>query len=286
MRRTRRAAPIMTSDRVPVAIIGGGFSGTIVAAQLARRGIASALIDGSARAGKAVAYSTTEPAHLLNVRAEGMSAWAGEPGHFARRFEAEGGNARGFAQRRFFARYLGEMLAEAVASGCAELAEKTAVSAARGDAGWKVGFDDGSSVDAEELVLTVGNQEPEGLRAFAGVGRRFVRNPWGGDARAAVDELAATGGAALIVGTGLTMVDLVLSLNAAGHQGRIVALSRRGLIPRAHADFDPATVDRSELPSGLRAMFRWLRRRSAEVGWRAAVDSLRPYSHSLWQGMT
>src|SRR5689334_25025588 len=97
-----------------VAIVGGGFSGTILAAQLARRGIESILIEGSGRAGKGVAYSTTEPAHLLNVRAEGMSALAGDPGHFARRFEAEGGEPRGFAQRRLFGRYLGELLDEAV----------------------------------------------------------------------------------------------------------------------------------------------------------------------------
>src|SRR6476661_1674133 len=101
----------MTSDRVvPVAIIGGGFSGTILAAQLARRGIGSVLIDGSDRMGRGVAYSTTEAVHLLNVRAEGMSAIAGEPDHFARRFSAEGGEPRGFAQRRFFARYLGDVL--------------------------------------------------------------------------------------------------------------------------------------------------------------------------------
>src|SRR3954449_2026512 len=79
MPRTRRAGPIMKSDRVPVAIIGGGFSGTIIAAQLARRGIASRLIEGGGRLGRGVAYSTTEAAHLLNVRAEAMSAWAGQP---------------------------------------------------------------------------------------------------------------------------------------------------------------------------------------------------------------
>ena len=236
--------------------------------------------------GRGVAYSTTEAAHLLNVRAEGMSAWAGEPGHFAKRFEAEGGHARGFAQRRFFATYLAELLSKAVTSGCTELAEATAVKAARGGDGWKIRFDDGSAVNADVLVLAVGNQEPEGLAAFSGVGRRFVGNPWGEVARAAVNELAASGGAALIVGTGLTMVDLVLSLEAAGHGGRIVALSRRGLSPRAHADFEAAPVDSDALPRGLRAMFRWLRRRGAEVGWRAAVDSLRPYSHALWQGLT
>ena len=235
--------------------------------------------------GKGVAYSTREAAHLLNVRAEGMSAIAGDPGHFVRRFEAEGGSSRGFAQRRFFATYLAELLDQAVAGG-AEPVQATAVSAARTGDAWTIGFDDGSSVEAEALVLAVGNQEPEALRAFNGVGSGFVRNPWGADARGAVSSLVETGGSALIVGTGLTMVDLVLSLDAAGHRGRIVALSRRGLIPRAHADFDPAPVEKDELPQGLREMFRWLRRRSAEVGWRAAVDSLRPHSHPLWQSLS
>src|SRR6266567_3529586 len=116
-RRTRRIGPIMKSDRqAPVAIVGGGFSGTILAAQLARRGIGSVLIDGSGRMGRGVAYSTTEPAHLLNVRAEGMSAWSRDPGHFASRFESEGGEPRGFAERRLFGRYLGDILNEAVAS--------------------------------------------------------------------------------------------------------------------------------------------------------------------------
>jgi len=244
------------------------------------------LIDGSGRMGRGVAYSTTEAAHLLNVRAEGMSAMAGDPSHFADRFAEEGGSPRGFAQRRFFATYLGEILSKAVASGLVDLAEATAVSATRDGEQWTVSFNDGSFASADVLVLAVGNQEPEGLGAFAGVGRRFVGNPWGDAARAAVKDLAATGRAALIVGTGLTMVDLVLSLDASGYAGRIVALSRRGLSPRAHADFEPVPIESDALPRGLRQMFRWLRRRSAEVGWRAAIDSLRPHSHALWQSFT
>lgn len=275
----------MRSDRIPVAIIGGGFSGTILAAQLARRGIASVLIDGSGRMGHGVAYSTIEPAHLLNVRAEGMSAWAGEPDHFARRFEGEGGDKRGFAERRQFARYLADVLDEAAGNGC-EPIEATAVKATPGDGGWRVELGNGATIDAEALALAVGNQEPESLSAFTGAGRRFIRNPWGAEAAAAVEELAATGGSALLVGTGLTMVDVVLSLDAVGHRGRIVALSRRGQIPRSHADFDPAPVERDEVPHGsLRALWRWLRKRGAEVGWRAAVDSLRPHSQALWQSL-
>jgi uncharacterized NAD(P)/FAD-binding protein YdhS len=253
---------------------------------LARRGISSALIDGSGRAGRGVAYSTSEEAHLLNVRAEGMSAWAGEPDHFAEAFESEGGDRRGFAQRRFFARYLRGILDDAVASGCAHVVEATAVSGNRDAEGWRIGFDDGSSIDARALVLAIGNQEPETLGAFANVGGRFIRNPWGPESRAAVEDLAKDGGDALLVGTGLTMVDLVLSLDSAGFQGRILALSRRGLAPRAHADFEHAPIHERDVPRGsVLGLWRWLRRRSAEVGWRAAVDSLRPHSHALWQSL-
>ncbi len=276
----------MKSDRVPVAIIGGGFSGTITAAQLARRGIGSALIDGSGRIGRGVAYSTREPVHLLNVRAEGMSAWSGEPGHFAERFESEGGDPRGFAERRLFARYLEDILNEALASDRTEVVEAFATTARRQDGGWRIELADGSSIAAAALVLAIGNQDPEPLGALTAAGERYIANPWGADARAAVEELVATGGTALLVGTGLTMVDLALSLDAAGYRGRAVALSRRGQVPRSHADFEPAPVEFGEVPAGtLGGLWRWLRRRSAEVGWRAAVDSLRPHSHPLWQSL-
>ena len=276
----------MRSDRVPVAIIGGGFSGTILAAQLARRGVAAALIDGSGRVGRGVAYSTREPAHLLNVRAEGMSAWSGEPGHFAARFESEGGDPRGFAERRLFARYLKDILDEAIASEKTQVVEAFATRARRKDGQWWIELADGRAIEADALALAIGNQDPEPLGALAAAGDRYIANPWGAAAQAAVRDLVASDGSALLVGTGLTMIDLALSLDAAGYRGRAIALSRRGQVPRSHADFDPAPVEYDEIPSGkLRGLWRWLRRRSAEVGWRAAVDSLRPHSHALWQSL-
>jgi len=213
-----------------------------------------------------------------------MSAIAGEPDHFARVYEAHGGNRHGFAQRRLFARYLRGILDEAAAKGCIEIIQATAISGARASGGWRVDFDDGSSIEAQALVVAAGNQEPASLNAFNPVGDRFIRNPWGEQARTAVRDLAASDETALIVGTGLTMVDLVLSLDAAGHRGKIVALSRRGLAPRSHADAAPAAVELRDVPLGsVRGLLRWLRRRSAEVGWRSAVDSLRPHSHAVWQ---
>jgi len=215
-----------------------------------------------------------------------MSALADDPDHFVRRFEAEGGNRRGFAERRLFGRYLREMLSDATDKGCASIEQSTAVSARRDGGTWHVELDDGRTVSAAALALAIGNQDPEPLRALAGAGDRFVNNPWAEDSRNAVDDLVENDGSALLIGTGLTMVDLVLSLGAAGYQGRIVALSRRGQIPRAHADFEPAPVGLEDVPQGhVGKLWRWLRERSAQVGWRAAVDSLRPHSHALWQSL-
>jgi len=215
-----------------------------------------------------------------------MSALADDPDHFVRRFEAEGGNRKGFAERRLFGRYLREMLSDATDKGCASIEQSTAVSARRDGGTWHVELDDGRTVSAAALALAIGNQDPEPLRALAGAGDRFVNNPWAEDSRNAVDDLVENDGSALLVGTGLTMVDLVLSLGAAGYQGRIVALSRRGQIPRAHADFEPAPVGLEDVPQGhVGKLWRWLRERSAQVGWRAAVDSLRPHSHALWQSL-
>ena len=261
-----------------VVIVGGGFSGTMAAVQLARRGLSSILVDGSGRAGKGVAYSTGEAVHLLNVPAAKMSAWPDAPDDFA---EAVG-DPTAFAERRFFGKYLGGILDEAKASGKVEVRGASAIGFDNGT----VRFDDGSAVTAKALVLANGNQPPEPLRFAEGVrGDLFINNPWTDEARAAVTRAAESGGDVLIIGTGLTMVDAVLSLAAAGHRGRIVALSRRGQIPRGHAPYDPAEVALGDVPKGLMAMWRWLRKKSGEVGFRAAVDALRPHSQALWQGL-
>ncbi len=275
----------MKSDwQRPVAIIGGGFSGTMVAALLARRGLQAALIEGGGRAGLGTAYSTCEAAHLLNVRAGNMSAWPHDPNHFVQFLE--GHEPADFIERRLFGRYLQSVLDEAVSSAMATVAEQCAVGAHCDDGGWTVEMANGDRIVASALVLAIGNQPPEPL-GIATRSSRILNNPGNDETRSAVASAAANGGDVLIIGTGLTMVDMVLSLDEAGHRGQMVALSRRGLVPRAHADISDAEFAAGEIPqASVTALWRWLRRRSAEIGWRSAVDGLRPHSHALWQGLS
>ena len=264
-------------------IVGGGFSGTMTAAELARRGVRSLLIEGGGRAGRGTAYSTGEPAHLLNVPAAKMSAWADAPNDFVE----HGHDPVEFVPRLRFGAYLRSILDAAVADRMVEVAEAGAVAASRDANGWTVTLDDGRTESAPVLLLALGNQPPEPMAVAAGISaERFVNNPWREEAAAAVERVAARGGDVLILGTGLTMVDMVLSLDEAGHRGKIVALSRRGQIPRAHAPYEPAPVAIDDVPLGdLLSLWRWLRWRSGESGWRGAVDALRPHSHDIWRSL-
>jgi len=275
------------SPAAEVIIIGGGFSGTILAAELARRDVGSTLIEGRERAGRGTAFSTPEEAHLLNVPANLMGAWADRPGDFAEQVEPEGFGPSDFVPRRRFGEYLRSILNEAQASGLASVSSGEAVTAERVNDGWQVALADGSRIEARVLVLAQGNQPPATPAFARGLPEQLIVNdPWTDQGRAAVTRAAANGGDVLIIGTGLTMVDVVLSLDEARHRGRIMALSRRGLAPRAHAYFEPAPVELGDVPQGsVLALWRWLRRRVAEVGWRAAVDGLRPHSHALWQAL-
>ena len=258
----------------------------MVAAQLARKGVNSVLIEKAGRAGHGIAYSTREPAHVLNVRAEVMSAWTDDLEHFVRVAEGAGGTRKDFVQRRQFGQYLKEQLEEAVECGRVRVVEREAIEARPSGGGWTLAVDGGELIQASGLVLAIGNQPPEPM-PFGRGSPRVINNPWGAEALAAVEDLAQTNEDVMLVGTGLTMVDAVLSLEAAGHGGRIVALSRRGLMPRGHVDdMVPAPIEEDQVPRGnVRTLWRWLRKRGAEVGWRSAVDALRPHTHWIWTGL-
>ena len=261
-----------------VAIIGAGFSGTMTAVQLARRGIDVTLIGRAPQVGKGVAYATEDPAHLLNIPAVKMGAWPDAPGDFA---AATGSDPEAYVPRMHFGTYLRDILDASAVT----LVEGEAVAA---EPGWTVRMADGSSIAADALVLAPGNQAPDALPFSRDLpAHLFAADPWGPAGRAAIAQAVASGGDVLVVGSGLSMIDVAMSLDAAGHKGKLVAVSRRGQRPRVQLETMSQIPSSEAAPTGsLSALFRWVRQRSGEVPWRDAVDSVRPRTHELWQSLS
>jgi len=255
-----------------VAIVGAGYSGTIAAVEIARSapGAEIILIEKSGRFAAGAAYGTTSPGHLLNVRARNMSALADSPDQFADWAAGQGFGADDYVPRRDFGRYLAGLLESAPGvrrvTGEAVAVEAKAVVLAGGE---RIGCD--------SAVLAGGNY-PSRLPAAFGPGA--IHDPWSAQGAAAVAQAAAGGGELLLVGTGLTMVDMAVSLEEAGFGGRITAVSRRGLVPRAHVSPASEPLERT-VPERLGALVREVR---ALGPWRASVDGLRPHSVALWRG--
>lgn len=258
-----------------VAIIGGGAAGTLQALHLAKAGIGPiTLIERAREPGRGVAYSTRRPEHLLNVPARRMSAFADDPEHFTRWFaERTGATAEDYAPRMLYGTYLAGLLGEAGV----ETLNAEAVDVVRD----KVLLADGGTVDADVVVLAPGNFKPATPRGIdpAALGRIWVEDPW---AEGLTDGLGRDD-VVLLLGTGLTAVDAALTLDAAGFAGRILALSRRGLAPRAHGPREPVAAPSENLPPNCIKMLRRVRGRTASIGWRAAVYELRSVTQDLWR---
>jgi uncharacterized NAD(P)/FAD-binding protein YdhS len=269
-----------------VAIVGAGFSGTLQAINLLRHdGPHATLIERGPAAGRGLAYGAAHPSHLLNVRAGNMSAFPDEPDHFVRWLAARGvaEPAAAFVPRVIYGEYLRELLDEARARAGDRLRLVTgdAVDLVQ-DAGVTVRLADGGGVTADAAVLAIGNlppHTPPGIDPASLSADRYKGDPWAADV---ADDLS-DGDTVLVIGTGLTMVDVVLMLDARGFRGQVVSLSRRGLLPRRHDAPSPPWRRRPERPAmAAAALLADVRARSEEIGWRNAVDELRPFTQGMW----
>jgi uncharacterized NAD(P)/FAD-binding protein YdhS len=276
--------PMPEANRARVVIVGGGFSGLLTALHLLRQpGPPQVhLIERGAAFGRGAAYGTCDGTHLLNVRAANMSAFPDQPDHFLVWLAGEGdAPPDGFVSRARYGAYLQALLRQATASAPAGrllLEADEAVAAARQGRGWRVTTRMGRRLSADALVLATGalqsapppSADPELLGS-----RRYVADPW------APGALEAAGRSVLLLGAGLTMVDVAFSLSGQGR--RLVSVSRRGLLPQAHAPVaPPASIDRPE--GSAAALSRQLRAEARTGDWRSAMDAWRPHLQAIWQG--
>ncbi len=296
-----------------VAIIGGGASGTLAAAELLRsaavRGLPLrvSLIDRHGRHGLGLAYSTSSDAHLLNAMAGQMSALPDDREHLIRWANAAGRShlpagtpdvtATTFLPRRAYGRYLLDTLADAErqAAPAARLLRLTgdAVAIHRNHSGTaiRVVLTDGTTLDAHSVVLASGNMTA-GLPFDAPSTGTVITDPWQPGALSRLRH--GTGPCSVvIVGTGLTMLDLAVTITAANPEATVCAISRHGLLPRTH----PGTLPQRDQPIWLPAITRtnapvrltdlmWQVRAAiaaSPANWHDVMSALRPMVPGLWR---
>jgi len=294
-----------------VIIVGGGFSGSMVAAQVLRQAAESdvklslTLIERSGAIGEGIAYSTTDLHHLLNVPAGKMSAWPNAPDDFlnwVRRLKPDA-TATEFLPRRWYGQYVRETLIRAVQQTSPEVKFKIKFDEVRRIAripgeSWLVHLATGDSVRADTVVLAVGHRPPDdpiGNR-WAGSRSRYVMNPW---APMSLNVISPQDNV-VILGSGLTAVDTVLSLVDGPRSGTITMISRRGLFPQAHAELPITPIDLTvevqdflgnQSRSRLLELARSLRNKVSRIGneggdWRAVIDGLRPHLSVIWRSLS
>ncbi len=283
-----------------VAIVGGGFTGAILAAQLLRRSdpsLSVVVVEKTSSVGRGLAYGSQCGSLLLNVRARNMSALADDSHHFLRWAQSNYDRNTGpgsFLPRAVYGRYV-----EAVLNLAVQFAGKSRLQWIKGEAvtlsrtsdgTMAVHLLDGGRILANRVVLALGNFPPgDPLTSWnAEKGSRYFRNPWSAKTFDGVQNLDSI----LLIGSGLTSLDAAIQLRHQGCRGTIHFFSRHGLLPQSHkaTDAGPPFWNESS-PKSTRGLLRLVRQqvRQAQwqgIEWQSVFDSLRPLVVQVWQSLS
>jgi uncharacterized NAD(P)/FAD-binding protein YdhS len=296
-----------TSQPEHIAILGGGFCGVMTAVNLVRlspRTLRVTIINEDRPTGRGVAYGTRRKEHLLNVAARNMSAFHDQPDHLLQwlrtrsEFDAvpERDLREKFIPRMIYGDYLRSIMQhhfEGAGGMTPVKVEHVPGHAVDIEPQGVVLLSDGRRVEADRIVLATGNEAPAELPGAEALKDHpaWVGNPW-----VVWDKrLPTDGGVIVLLGTGLTTVDAVITVRELGWQGSIHAVSRHGWIPHSHfrgieyPEFPPADVDLTTL--GLEKLIALMEEHCArlrEMGANPAiiVDKMRPHTQKVWQSFS
>lgn len=315
-----------------VAIIGGGFSGTIVAIRIlaAARAIPQAtrpsglatVVQNPIRIlllernplglGRGAAFGTTSAKHYLNVPSRRMSAFDEDPEHFVRWLE---GLSEGelhtlnltkadiapdeYLPRIIYGRYLRSILDQQLRSEAAnaftcvhgEVASLEPPESDRENGPISVRLTGRTEYRVKRVVLALGNFPPRDLlaRFHAPHHPSYISTPW---KSVAFDNLSGNSDV-LVIGSGLTCLDILHTLYAQTTGGAVHVVSRHGLFPQIHKFHLPSYpffLRRKALPKTILGLLRAVRKEVAiaetrGIDWRSVVDSMRPHLNEIWQSL-
>ena len=292
-----------------VAIVGGGYSGAMVAAHLMRKAAHAdqplhvVMFDRQTSIAEGAAYRTPDSSHRLNVPASGMSAFPDRPDDFLRWASARDPSIGPytFPQRHAYGEYLRTTFFEAVERAGAkcsiEIRPEEIDVVDRIDDGWRIRCSGSPRLEARVVVLATGHRRPlDPLhQRWSGSRARYIEDPWSSLALSAIEPNESV----CLLGTGLTAIDVLQSLLRRRRTGAVVGFSRRGVLPAAHRETALPLIDPLRWlepllrPDGritTRSLTRQLRRaiHAAEAGgqdWRQVVDGLRPHTSTIWRAL-
>ena len=295
-----------------IAIIGGGFSGAVVAlnllGMLPRKaapadGAHITIIEPRPVLGAGVAYSAPDPTHRVNVSAARLLVLPDRPGEFDAWLRTSGAldddpdallpDGRAFPRRAVFGRYLDMRLREAAAAPDAAPLTHVQARATRverhGEV-YEILLDSGGAISADVVVLAVSHPPPampRGIRHLRDE-PKFFADPWS----AAVGRDTAPGDRVLIIGTALSTADAIATLHAAGHTGEVVAVSRRGLVSRQRVVTQTESFGdfRTSPNHTALALLRQARAtiQAAEAGrscWESVIETIREQGKEIWAAL-
>lgn len=289
---------------VRVAIVGGGFTGAVMAVHLARvsmQPLAIDIFEPRESVGAGLAYGSCGIEHRINVPSDRMVVFAADPLHFTRWLRRsgiwdsdpqgltpEGGH---YPRRTAFAAYMADLVRQTAAgnaSGSLLRHRRVAVADVQERQRSLDLLSAHGTETYDHVVLCASHGTPVfrwPMSAGAADLPHLIRNPWQQDQLAAVPR----GAAVFILGTGLTMADVVVTLRSQGHLGPIYAVSRHGLVPMPHAAFDDDfdLFEAGGRPGTALALLRFMRRRVRDaqrqgLTWHVVIDALRRQLATYW----
>ena len=281
-------------SRRTLVLCGNGASAVMLVCALARQagqGLSIVIVGKGPEFGHGIAYATHNPNHLLNVPARRMSADINRPNQFvdwlAGRGIAIDPWPQSFVSRGLYGEYLGELLDTSIKANPAlevRMIRGEVQSLMRKNLGWIVSHDTGT-VDADLVVLATGNDLPQPIapRHPRELWPHISDDPW-------TETAVGTGRDILILGSGLTAIDVAINLQDRDHSGKIHLLSRRGILPQTHVEPAAATPLPRPFPATargfMRAMRAMLRRSPAHAQWQGLMDAMRPRWPEVWQSFS
>ena len=296
-----------TDTPLSIAIIGGGFCGSMTLVHLARKAktkIHISLFHKSAPLIRGTAFSTYSESHLLNVAAKNMSAFPNMPNHFVEWLHAKAEYSSSaqeeisklFVPRNQYGEYLEEIWKLSVNDlqphVTCSFVNTEIISVASNERRYELTALDGHVFSADKIVLASGNQLP---RPPLSDNDPFLHspiyfpNPWSEDCVKELKENESV----LIIGTGLTMVDVVIGLLENNFKGKILSVSPKGFHILPHRPNEPYTDILQEIkpPYELLNLFRIFRKhihlvRAAKRSGETVVDALRSKTQEVWQGLS